>query len=55
MHAYTSCNCRQCRLASPAIKDWHKKMAHRAMRRANKEALRSGKDAPMTISTGYKD
>jgi hypothetical protein len=30
-------------------------MAHRAMRRASKEAIRKGTDAPLSVATGYKD
>jgi hypothetical protein len=55
MATYTSCNCRECRLASPATRGQHKKMAHKALRKATKQALRKGEEAPVSVSTGYKD
>jgi hypothetical protein len=55
MGTYTSCNCRQCRLASAATRGQHKKTAHKALRKATKQALRKGEEAPVSISTGYKD
>lgn len=55
MRTYVSCNCRYCRRCTTAVKRLHKDTAHRAMRRASKEAIRKGTDAPVSISTGYKD
>ncbi len=55
MRAHISCNCHQCKAASPEMKAWHKKMAHKGLRRAAKLALKNGREAPVSISTGYKD
>ena len=54
MRAYMSCNCRQCRHVSSAVKAAHKRQAHRALRRAVKKALRNGAEAPACVATGYK-
>lgn len=54
MRAYVSCNCRHCRSVPSKVKSAHKRMAHRALRRASRKALQVDGEPPPTIGTGYK-
>lgn len=56
MAPYYSCNCRQCRHTSSAVKKEHKRRAHRKLRHQARKALRTGRpDAvPVKVSSGYK-
>lgn len=53
---YKSCNCRQCKLTSAAVKREHKRRAHRKLRHQARRALRAGRDEamPARVSSGYK-
>jgi hypothetical protein len=55
MRAYVSCNCNQCKATSSRVKTVHKVRAHRALRRAARKAIRTQSEAPVTVTTGYKD
>lgn len=54
MRAHVSCNCLQCRSSSSRVKAFHKRQAHRALRRASKAALQKEAEPPMSVGTGYK-
>ncbi len=51
---YRSCNCKQCKRTTSARKRFHKRTAHRKLRRMTKLVLRFGGEFPPYISTGYK-
>lgn len=55
MGVYKSCNCRMCKLAGSASAGAHKRRGHRLLRQLAKKALRAGKEAPVAVSTGYRD
>jgi hypothetical protein len=54
MAVYLSCNCRHCRAVPSKVKGHHKRMAHRALRRASREAIQKDREQPSAVSTGYK-
>jgi len=52
--SYLSCNCFQCRHASPKVKREAKRAAHRKLRRAVRAALRRGEAPPDSVAAGYR-
>jgi hypothetical protein len=56
MSAYVSCNCIACRHVPSKIKGWHKRQAHRILRRRVRAALHNADfdGIPDQVSTGYK-
>lgn len=55
MSCYKSCACRGCRNQSEGTptRTFHKRKAHRTFRRETKRALRTGREVPEAVSTGY--